>query len=264
MDFRVLPPTDVAVAVSFGVLIPELYLKAHAKYGGLNVHPSLLPQLAGAAPLHRALLQGLTTTGVSIQTLHPTKFDKGRILMQQEVPVTEDLLTLPNLSSRLAEVGGELLAETIRRQLYIPENYPDLHNEYPPSYAKKIVPDERHLDWQHETQQSIITKFSVFGTLFTFKDSVNKKTNKHSLKRILFSNVSRYHLPVPQNTLPAGSFQLLNDVLVIKTADDKYIQIGSLKIDGIGKVNATKFISSMNRNFGNTDCQFVINKDLIK
>jgi len=34
---------NLIVAVSFGLLIPEKVIKS-AKYGGLNVHPSLLPE----------------------------------------------------------------------------------------------------------------------------------------------------------------------------------------------------------------------------
>lgn len=36
-------PINLVVAVSFGLLVPPRILKA-SKYGGLNVHPSMLPE----------------------------------------------------------------------------------------------------------------------------------------------------------------------------------------------------------------------------
>jgi methionyl-tRNA formyltransferase len=56
------------------------------KYGGLNVHPSLLPDLRGAAPIEHAILSGRNYTGVSVQTLHPLHFDHGVVLAQTPAP----------------------------------------------------------------------------------------------------------------------------------------------------------------------------------
>ncbi|OAA62544.1 methionyl-tRNA formyltransferase family [Niveomyces insectorum RCEF 264] len=74
-------PFNLIVAVSFGLFVPARLLRA-ARYGGLNVHPSLLPDLAGAAPIEHALLAGRTRTGVTVQTLDAQTFDGGRVLLQ--------------------------------------------------------------------------------------------------------------------------------------------------------------------------------------
>lgn len=47
-----LPQIDLVVAVSFGLLVPPRILKA-TTYGGINVHPSLLPRSAEIKPSHR-------------------------------------------------------------------------------------------------------------------------------------------------------------------------------------------------------------------
>lgn len=258
-DFKLLPSTDIAVAVSFGLLVPGWYLEAHCRYGGLNVHPSLLPQLAGPAPLHRALLRGLKTTGVSVQTLHPTKFDAGQILMQEEVPITDDLLTLDALSSHLAEKGGEILAKTILEKLYLPENYPNINSKYEPSYAGKVMPEERKIDWSTDTLQTLITRQSVFGTLYTFKEAIDKKTKERSLKRVLFTDVERFNLAIPENASPPGSFLLIDEKLVVKTADNQYLEVKSLKIDGIGQKTPKSFVTSLNKHFGIIDYYFALN-----
>ncbi|KAK4958663.1 Methionyl-tRNA formyltransferase [Elasticomyces elasticus] len=84
------PPTPInlIIAVSFGRLVPPRLLSA-AEYGGLNVHPSLLPDLRGPAPLQWTLLHRMTHTGVTLQTLHPQHFDQGTILAQTPWPGEE-------------------------------------------------------------------------------------------------------------------------------------------------------------------------------
>jgi len=63
-----LPPPntyDVGLVVSFGKLIPSSVINSF-QYGMINVHPSLIPKLRGAAPISRAIEAGMKTTGVSI------------------------------------------------------------------------------------------------------------------------------------------------------------------------------------------------------
>lgn len=87
---------DLVIAVSYGKLIPHQFLSL-LTYGGLNVHPSLLPKYSGASPLHSALLNRDPYTGVTVQTLHPTTFDKGDILFQTGPIQLKSLLNpLPN------------------------------------------------------------------------------------------------------------------------------------------------------------------------
>ncbi|KAF3058154.1 Methionyl-tRNA formyltransferase, mitochondrial [Daldinia childiae] len=82
--------TNLIIAVSFGLFVPPRLLRA-AQYGGLNVHPSLLPDLRGPAPLQHALLAGHTHTGISLQTLDDRAFDHGLILARTPpLPIPPD------------------------------------------------------------------------------------------------------------------------------------------------------------------------------
>ncbi|KAF2086043.1 Formyltransferase, partial [Saccharata proteae CBS 121410] len=78
------PPIDLIIAVSIREFVPSKLI-SQSTYGGINVHPSLLPDLAGAAPIHHALLERDPYTGVTVQTLHPAEFDAGAILAQKQV-----------------------------------------------------------------------------------------------------------------------------------------------------------------------------------
>src|SRR5205814_4847187 len=85
------------------------------RHGSINLHPSLLPRWRGSTPIQSAILAGDTMTGVSI-ILIDKGLDTGPILAQRSVPI-ESEETHPELSARLAEIGAELLAETLPRWL---------------------------------------------------------------------------------------------------------------------------------------------------
>ncbi|KXJ90859.1 formyl transferase [Microdochium bolleyi] len=116
-------PQDInlVIAVSFGLFVPPRLLQA-AKYGGLNVHPSLLPDLRGPAPLQHTLLQGRQFTGVTLQTLDHQTFDHGLILSQtpgDAMPLPADC-TFQQLHDMVAPAGAELLAHGLREGLHVP------------------------------------------------------------------------------------------------------------------------------------------------
>jgi len=102
---------DVVVICAFGALIAEPLLSAHAL---LNVHPSLLPRWRGAAPIERAIEAGDEVTGVSI--MRPIlKMDAGPVCLAREEAIRPDD-DFSTLSRRLADLGGELLAEALDRR----------------------------------------------------------------------------------------------------------------------------------------------------
>ena len=62
---------DLIITCAYGQIIPEELLQI-PKLGCINVHASLLPKLRGGAPIHRAIIDGYTKTGVTIMYM-----DKG-------------------------------------------------------------------------------------------------------------------------------------------------------------------------------------------
>ncbi|KAF1781798.1 Formyl transferase, C-terminal-like [Phytophthora cactorum] len=81
-DFPVTDHFDVGVVVSFGYFLHPHMLK-NLHHGAINMHPSLLPKYRGPAPIHHALLNGDSRTGVSVIEIDPKAFDVGRILLQK-------------------------------------------------------------------------------------------------------------------------------------------------------------------------------------
>ena len=101
---------DLLVVVAYGQIIPRSVLSI-PRLGAINVHASLLPRWRGAAPINRAILAGDWKTGVSIMKMDE-QLDHGPVLAVRETPIAEgeDAATL---TTRLAELGADLLVETL-------------------------------------------------------------------------------------------------------------------------------------------------------
>ncbi|GMG36306.1 unnamed protein product [Ambrosiozyma monospora] len=279
---------NLCIAVSYGKLIPAEFLNS-LKYGGLNVHPSLLPKYPGAAPLHRALLNHDQTSGVTVQTLHPTVFDKGLILSQKEYDLTRDE-TIGSLTDKLSVLGGELLREVLERNLYDPEQQKLIGKEQIEELprAKKVKSQERQLNWNQMTTFDIYRRYNTLGPLYTFKDAeMSKKDRKKMkqlqqqsnspepgvklsaalkskmneiasrptvLKRVLLSDiheVSTDEKPDESDITP-GTFIISNkEKLHVKTIDG-WISVGEVKVEGYGTEKPEKFIVGLNKKFGNS------------
>jgi methionyl-tRNA formyltransferase len=102
---------EVAVVVAYGKILPQEFLDA-PKHGCINVHFSLLPQYRGAAPVNWAIVNGETETGVTTMKI-VQELDAGPILLQRVTQIEADD-TAPQLLSRLAGIGSDLIGETLR------------------------------------------------------------------------------------------------------------------------------------------------------
>lgn len=102
---------DAIIVVGYGRIIPGWMLHL-PPYGNINVHASLLPKYRGAAPIQWAIANGETVTGVTTMKIDEG-LDTGDILLKRAIEIRlED--TAVTLAPRLAEVGAELLVETLQ------------------------------------------------------------------------------------------------------------------------------------------------------
>lgn len=101
---------DLIVSACYGQMIPLESIHA-ARFGGLNVHPSILPRWRGADPVPWAILTGDHQSGVTVVTLGE-KFDDGRIIAQKKVPI-KDSDTSDALRTKLFTLGAGLLVKTV-------------------------------------------------------------------------------------------------------------------------------------------------------
>lgn len=101
---------DAIVVVAYGRIIPAWMLHL-PPMGNINVHASLLPKYRGAAPIQWAIANGETMTGVTTMLLDEG-LDTGDILLKRQMPIAPDD-TAATLAPRLAELGADLLVETL-------------------------------------------------------------------------------------------------------------------------------------------------------
>lgn len=134
---------DIAVVVAYGQIIPEHLLQ---KLPFVNLHFSLLPKWRGAAPLERAILNGDPRTGICLMALEPT-LDTGPIYRQAEYKIKPNE-TLDELRKRLSLAAADLLVNALTEGLGDPTP-----QQGEPTWAKKITPEDRHLNWSLTAQQ---------------------------------------------------------------------------------------------------------------
>ncbi|MBR2708098.1 MAG: methionyl-tRNA formyltransferase [Bacilli bacterium] len=101
---------DLIITCAYGQILP-LELLLIPKLGCINVHASLLPKLRGGAPIHRAILDGYSKTGITIMYM-AEGMDDGDIISQREVLIDE-VDTASSLHDKLKVVGRDLLLETL-------------------------------------------------------------------------------------------------------------------------------------------------------
>lgn len=107
-SLRALAP-DVICVAAYGMILPADVL-AIPRLGCINVHASLLPRHRGAAPIHRAILEGDEVVGVSIMRMEEG-LDTGPYALQRSIPADDG--TVAQLTDILAEEGAQALLEVL-------------------------------------------------------------------------------------------------------------------------------------------------------
>jgi methionyl-tRNA formyltransferase len=136
-ELRGLNP-DLCVTAAYGQVLSEEFL-AVPKFGTLNIHPSLLPLYRGAAPVQRALEDGVSTTGVTIaRTVRA--MDAGPVVDQEKYTV-DDSVQAPELLAKLFEIGAEKLVRILPD--YFAGRIDCRHQQHElATKAKKMLPEE--------------------------------------------------------------------------------------------------------------------------
>ncbi|KAL5612210.1 hypothetical protein BROUX41_000250 [Berkeleyomyces rouxiae] len=220
-------PYNLIVAVSFGLMIPARLIRA-AKYGGLNLHPSMLPDLRGAAPLHHTLLQNRTHIGVSLQTLHETSFDHGLILAQTPAPglsIPEDC-TLDELHELVTPIAADMLATGLRTGIHVapqqsvgwvpPADYKLLE-------ARRLEKRDLRIDWKSWTAQEVVQRRKVLGPLWT-----HFRSPSGALTRVQFTEVDWSAQRKPLLDAGKKDFENLGPVELISVNEDEGTESVSL------------------------------------
>jgi methionyl-tRNA formyltransferase len=132
---------EAMVVVGYGQIIPQSIIDL-PRYGILNVHASLLPKYRGAAPIQWAIVNGETTTGVTIMRID-AGLDTGDMLLRAETAIGSEETAI-DLGDRLAAMGASLLVATLAR---IETLVPRKQDASQASYAPILKKEDGLIDW---------------------------------------------------------------------------------------------------------------------
>ena len=134
---------DLSVVVAYGQILKPQVL-ALPLLGSVNIHASLLPELRGAAPIHWAVINGHSETGVTIMQME-AGLDSGPMLFQVREEIRADEST-SELSVRLAEIGAEAMVEALAL-MEAGEITATAQDHSRATYAPKLDRYVARLDW---------------------------------------------------------------------------------------------------------------------
>ena len=134
---------DVIVVVAYGQILSKEILTM-PKYGCINVHASLLPELRGAAPINWAIINGETNTGITTMQMD-VGLDTGDMLLKTEVKIDENM-NAGELHDILMHKGAELLIETLDK-LEKNQLTPRKQDDSLSSYAPMLNNENRKINW---------------------------------------------------------------------------------------------------------------------
>lgn len=137
---------DVMIVAAYGLILPLGVLNT-PRFGCLNIHASLLPRWRGAAPIHRAILAGDTSTGITIMQM-AQGLDTGDMLYQMTCQIDETDTT-QSLHDKLATLGGVAVVQVLEH-LEKCQREKVAQDDTQANYAQKITNDEGLIDWQKD------------------------------------------------------------------------------------------------------------------
>jgi methionyl-tRNA formyltransferase len=156
---------ELIVVAAFGQILRPEALNL-PRYGSINVHASLLPRWRGAAPIQAAILHGDEQTGVTIMKMDPG-MDTGPVLSHRAIPIiSQD--TARSLAPRLAQLGAELLLETLPAYLQ-GDLQPKPQEDDQATLAPMLKKEDGELDFTRPAQELArqVRAFNPWPSAFT-------------------------------------------------------------------------------------------------
>ena len=155
---------DVIVVAAYGKVLPKEVLDA-PKFGCVNIHASLLPAYRGAAPIHRAVIDGCEKTGVTIMCMEEG-LDTGDMLAQESVEIGEK--TTAQLHEELAVLGARMVCEVLPK-IEDGSIVPVKQDDSKASYAPMVFKEEGVIDFSKTAREicCLVRGFNSWPTAST-------------------------------------------------------------------------------------------------
>jgi len=212
---------DLIFICDYGKILSKALLGA-TKFGGLNLHGSLLPKYRGAAPINRAIQNGEKELGVSVIFIEPT-VDSGPIVgVDSYFPTIEE--TAVEIEERLSQIGAPLTIKAID-QIEQGAVQTLTQNDAEVSLAPKLKKEEGRIDWS-KSSDAIIDQYRAFQPWpRTFADRFKRDEKEGVGVRLILGSFSKVDAsgvaPNFENAdaRPGAIVSVSKDAFWIKTGD---------------------------------------------
>jgi len=219
---------ETAVVVAYGKILPAEYLSAPG-HGCINLHFSLLPKYRGAAPVNWAIVNGEKETGVTTMKI-VQELDAGPILLQRSTDIAENE-TAPELMNRLANIGAELVSETLNR---IETIKPQPQRDEEATFAPILKRADGLVDWTMDAFaiERRVRGFQPWPGAFAL----------HGSHRVIIWNAAaeRVHSPAEQ---PGQIVEATGERLLIACGKASALRILSAQQEGKRRMNVREFLN---------------------
>lgn len=224
---------DLIVTCAYGQIIPKELLEL-PRLGCVNVHASLLPKLRGGAPIHKAIIDGYSKTGITIMYMDEA-MDHGDIIEQEEISILDED-TLESLYQKLSELGKKLLLEVLP-SIIDGTNQRTPQNEEEVTYAYNIKREEEHIDFSKTSREV----FNLVRGLYPIPGA-NTIMDEKEMK---IYKVSIYDQKYP-NAACGEIVDVLKKGFVVKTQDGSVL-IEDVKPFGKKRMDASSYLNGIGK-----------------
>ena len=214
---------DISIIVAFKILPEEIF--SIPKYGTVNLHASLLPKYRGSAPIHHAILNGETKTGITTFQVN-NKVDAGSIYLQEEYIITNKATT-GMVWDDLSIAGASLLVKTLDQ---IEDNSispikQDLQKSSP---APKLKSEMFCINWNNSS-------FEIHNQIRAFSPKPGAFTKLDGLRIKLFDSEVGDSI-----RLKPGSGEIIEDKILIGTGEGDLV-VKSVQLEGKKRMPVADF-----------------------
>ena len=218
---------DLIITAAYGQFLPQVLLN-HAKIDAVNVHASLLPKYRGAAPIHYAVMNGDTHTGVTIMRMIK-QMDAGDMFARQSLEIQQQDTT-GTLFEKLSHMGATLLMDTLPA-LIERSITPQPQDEKQVSFAPAITREQEQINWYQPAYQvhNFIRGLCPFPVAYTLFEGNRYK-------------IWQTELSLVKTDKPTVTIHTLNQKQVfIARGDVLALEVKTIQPAGKGKMSVQDF-----------------------
>jgi methionyl-tRNA formyltransferase len=231
---------DACIVAAYGKILPQWLLDI-PRLGCINVHASLLPKYRGAAPINWAIANGERETGITIMQMD-SRMDTGPILARRSLIIGPTEIA-PELSVRLANLGAELLVDTLQsvergKISSVPQD------DREATYAPMLKKEDGVIDWQMTAQD-------ISNRVRAFQPWPGSYTHARGQRLILLRADHAEGITIEANSATPSTIVAIGKTdLTVACGGSTFLSVEELQIEGKKRQGARDFVNGLRLKVG--------------